>query len=89
MTVRPCNPIVMLALYNLPARMFEVTQSESIWDKPIAERERIATVRKCGEYLLKGTVRIRNKNGSGILKPLNSVIFISAKNFQKDAVPDW
>ena len=69
--------------------MFEVTQSESIWDKPIAERERIATVRKCGEYLLKGTVRIREQERSGILKSLNSVLFVSTKNFQKDAVPDW
>ena len=69
--------------------MFEVTQSESICDKVIAERERIATARRCREYSLKGTVRIRNKNRSRILKSLNSVIFVSSKNFQKDAVPDW
>ena len=69
--------------------MFEVTQSESICDKVIAKRERIATARRCGEYSLKGTVKIRNKNGSGILKSLNSVIFVSTKNFQKVAVPDW
>jgi len=69
--------------------VFKVTQPESICDKVIAEKERIVTARRCGEYSLKGTVRIRNKNGSGILKSLNSVIFVSSKNFQKDAVPDW